>query len=320
MRILSKQHIQKLVDYDELTQALVQSLADLETGKITMPPRMHAQFGQNTLLLMPCSDAEFFCTKLVSVFPENTKKELPSIYGTVVLNDGETGKPLAVLEGSLLTGLRTGAVGRIGIRYSTPKTATSIGLVGTGAQGYFQLLFACRERALKKIHLYNPDVKTANAFRQRLLQALPDIDISISGSTQELVEQSSIIITATNSRTPVLPDQEELYTNKHIIAVGSYTPDMQEIPDAVFKQAKQIIVDSVHASHESGDVINPLKMGFIKADQVIPISKIITEKASINTKATTIFKSVGMALFDLAAAKYVYQKAIENNIGTEHDF
>lgn len=320
MRILNKENILQLADCGEIVDVLIDALKKAEEGKILMPLRMHNDFGKNSLLLMPCSDGEHFATKLVSTFPDNPKQGLPVIYGSVILNEGTSGKPLALIEGSTLTGLRTGAVGGIGIRYTSPENTETLGLIGAGVQGYYQVKFACMVRPIKSVLIFDRDTSAANDLIKKLTLEFPEIRFSIAQNVEQLLKSSKIIITATTSATPVLPEKPELLLGKHYIAVGSYTPKMQELPGKLFCLADQIIVDTEHATHESGDVIKPLKAKSIRADQVIPISKLITEKAKLSANSTTIFKTVGMALFDLAAAKYLYEKALNKEIGTEIDF
>ncbi len=320
MLILSATDLLKIVDHTELVNHIETGLRSMEANEVIMPQRMHLDFGNNTLLLMPCVGQKYFSTKLVSMFPGNSKIGLPPIFGSVVLNDGQTGKPLAMIEGSMLTGLRTGAVGGIGTRYTTRENIESIGLVGTGTQGLYQLQFILRERPVSKVYIFNQDTKVYGDFISRISADFPGTDFSIAKTTEMLVRNSDLIITATNSNSPVLPGDSGIFENKHIIAVGSYKPAMQEIPDEAFKIATHIVVDTEHAIHESGDLINPVEKGLIAKDQIIPISKVVTDKKTISKSGTTIFKSVGMALFDLAAAGYFYQKAIQSGLGTQVEF
>jgi ornithine cyclodeaminase len=320
MLILNKSDINQLVNPSELMDVLTEALIQQEDGKITMPQRMHADFDGNMLLLMPCYSGDFFATKMVSVYPENPSKELPAIYGTVVLNDGNTGKPLAMIEGSSLTAQRTGAIGGIGIRHTTPENISTVGLIGAGVQGYHQLIYACSTRPVKSVRIFDHNTDTSKTIVAKLNRDFPNIEFSVAHSVEALLKHSQLIITATASSMPVLPDKPELLLGKHFIAVGSYTPEMQELPDKLFCLTDQLIVDTEHAAHESGDVINPVKAKQISIEQVIPISKLITGQVNLSANSTTIFKSVGMALFDLAAAKYFYRKALKNKVGKEVNF
>jgi len=320
MLILNKQIIQELVDPMELMDVLEEALIQQENGKVIMPQRMHADFNGNMLLLMPCYSGDFFATKMVSVFPKNADKKLPVIYGSVVLNDGNTGKPLAMIEGSSLTAHRTGAIGGLGIRHTTPENISTVGLIGAGVQGYHQLVYACNSRQVKSVRIFDQQTVSSIKIITSLKSDFPDIDFSVAASAEELVKNSQLIITASTSEKPVLPDKPGLLVGKHFIAVGSYTPNMQELPAKLFCLTDQLIVDTEHATRESGDVINPVKANQLTKEQVIPISKLITEKVNLSASSTTIFKSVGMALFDLAAAKYFYNKALKNEAGTTVGF
>jgi len=119
--------------------AMEKAFVESARGKVHVPRRMHVDRGENSLILMPCFGDKYFSTKLVSVYPGNLRKNKPVIYGTVVLNDAATGKPLASLDGGKLTAMRTAAVGAIGVRYLAPENATSVGVIGSGVQARFQM-------------------------------------------------------------------------------------------------------------------------------------------------------------------------------------
>ena len=142
MLILNQQATLQAATYTEILAAAEKAILLYETEAYYMPNRPHFDYGQNTLLLMPCFDSQRFGTKIVSVFPENRFKNLPSIYGSMLLNDGNTGQPLTLMNAATLTALRTGAVGGVSIKYMTPDNATTLGIVGTGIQGLYQAIFA----------------------------------------------------------------------------------------------------------------------------------------------------------------------------------
>nr|NQU93042.1 ornithine cyclodeaminase family protein [Bacteroidota bacterium] len=317
MRVLNKSQILRAAVLKDLADAIVKAYQMYENGEAVVPTRMHADFDGNTLLLMPAYNKRYFATKLVSVYPDNPSKGHAAIYGSVILNNGETGEPLALLDGSTLTALRTGAVGGVGIRYTTPFETHSAGLVGAGFQGFYQLIFACMERPIKKVKVFDQNPENTQKLISKITSRLPCVKFSEATSVEELVSESEIIITATNSTRPVLPNNPELYPDKHFIAMGSFKPDMRELPDAVFTASDQLFIDTKDASHESGDVIDPLTKNLIFKESVIPFSKLVTGKVQLSYTSTTVFKSVGMALFDLVAAIMIYEKAVEKGLGVE---
>ncbi len=316
MLCLSKNDILNAVSLPAIIDAVESAMIIYEKKDFHMPMRMHADYKGNTLLLMPCFTAKKFGTKLVSLFPENTNKNLPVLFGAMILNDGQTGEPLAMLNGSKLTALRTGAVGGVGIRYLTPENITKLGIIGAGVQGLHQALFACTERKISDVFVYDQIASKVPSFIKSLSTALANVKFYQSKSTEELLKRSEVIITATNSRQPVLPDQEDLLRGRHFVGIGSYRPDMRELPDALFKILDQIFIDTEHAIEESGDMIDPVKNGWLKKDQLFTLGKLIQRKITSNGE-TTLFKSVGMALFDVVVSELIYEKAVEKGLGQE---
>jgi len=291
---------------DLWVSAMEQAFIDTANGVIQVPQRMHIDNGHNTLLLMPCFGGPYFSTKLVSVFPENIKKKEPVIYGAVVLNDGQTGKPLAVMDGSKLTAMRTAAVGALGIQYLAPENVSTLGIVGLGIQGFHQALFACHQRAIKTLWIMDRSSEVMARFAERFTAFYPDIKVVSGNNVGELCNASEIVITATGSHHPVVPDRGDWWKGKTIIGIGSYKPDMREFPDRFFKGIEQVFVDTEAALSESGDLSVPLQKGLIERSQVVPLSDLIMNRVELSGE-TRFFKSVGMAAFDLYGAKLVYE-------------
>lgn len=317
MLILNSNHIKESVSPLEILEAVEQAMLLQESGDFNMPDRLHLEKNNNVLLLMPALAGNYFSTKLVSVFPDNKKLKQPVIYGTVILNDGNTGKPLAMLDGTTVTALRTGAVGALGIAYTTPKNVESIGLFGAGYQGFHQLMFACIVRNIKQVFIYDPYNKDIELFKNQLTDLLPHINFVIEKKAEKTISKSEAIITATTSQTPVLPNNKEFLEGKHFIGLGSFKPDMREFPDELFQLLKEVIIDTDHAKHESGDIRIPLSSGKLSDTQIVRLGQVINNEINIDENSTTFFKSVGMALFDLLTAETIYEKALEKGIGTE---
>ncbi len=320
MLILNEKDIERLCDPVELTSTMESAMQCYAKGNFVMPDRMHVDFGKNTLLLMPASSDDFFATKLVTMFPDNPKRNEPVLYGTVVLCDGASGKPLAIFNGAKLTAVRTAAVGSCGVKHLSPEDADTLGLVGAGVQGYHQVLFACNNRPIKQVRIFDPWVKDLSETAKRMHQALPQVEIHIADTIEELCEQSRIIITATNATEAVLPNIKSYLERKCIVAIGSYKSEMVEIPDVLFSLIKQCFIDVDMAIEESGDLIHPLAKNLVHPAQIKLLSDILSNQLVVDTSDTQLYKSVGMALFDLYAAKYLYKKAIRSGTGQHVDF
>lgn len=298
--------IGKAAPIDRWILAMEEALKDTATGLVEVPQRMHLDRGPNTLLLMPCFGKEYFSTKLVSVFPKNYEKKEPVIYGAVVLNDGQSGKPLAVLDGSKLTAMRTAAVGAVGIKHLAPKEAERLGIIGLGIQGFHQALFACTQRSVRQLRIIDQSKETMARFTGRFNEYYPDIEVIPCKTSLDLCQASDIVITATGSHLPVVPGHAKWWMGKTLIGIGSYKPDMKEYPAEIFQDLTQVFVDTLHANVEAGDLVDPLRTGLIEERNVVPVADLILGK----TKAvgdTRFFKSVGMAAFDLYGAKLVYE-------------
>ncbi|MBS3818432.1 ornithine cyclodeaminase family protein [bacterium] len=322
MLILSQNDMLRAVSRNEIVDSVEKSMLLYEEKGFHMPERMHVDYKGNTLLLMPCFTEKSMGTKVVSLYPENAKKHIPVLFGVMVLSDGETGKPLALLNGSALTALRTAAVGSVSIRHMTSERVETLGIVGAGVQGFNQTISACTQRDFKTIYVYDKFSEKAESLGEKLTDTLKNIKVKKENSSEELLTKSDVVITATNSREPVLSDDENLFWGKHIVGIGSYKPDMREFPKALFKNIKRMVVDTEHAFVESGDLKVPVEKDWIRKDQIITMGKIISRKLAINFKGekTTVFKSVGMALFDLVVSEFIYKNAREKGIGREVRF
>jgi ornithine cyclodeaminase len=255
---------------------------------------------------MPAIGREYFSTKLVSYFPLNKNLNKPSVYGTLVLNDRKTGEPLAVIDGSKLTAMRTAAVASIGVRHLSPPEASTLGIIGAGVQGFHQALFACSQRDISKLYVFDNRREQVVRFCSELAKIFPGIKIIQASEPKELCAGSEIIITATDSPTPVLPADISFLEDKTIIAIGSYKPDMRELPDELYSLPDYIFVDTEDGLSESGDLIDPLKANLFPAERICPVYDLISGKIQPR-KDTRLFKTVGLAAFDLFAAILVYE-------------
>ncbi|MEE4241808.1 MAG: ornithine cyclodeaminase family protein [Desulfopila sp.] len=311
--------MEEIVDLDSLMDCIERAFKLYEDGAYQMPDRMHVDRPEGTILYMPCFTNEVSGTKIVSTFPENIKAGIPSIQGTMILNKSKTGETLAIMDGAMITAYRTGAVGGVGVRHTTRENCKRLGLVGTGVQGFFQVLYACAARPIEEIYIFDSDIARAQDFKDRLGVKLLSVTIHIVENAVELVQKSEIIITATPSTTPVLPDDEELLRGRHIIAIGSYKYEMRELPPALYRILDAVYIDTELAAEESGDLIVPLEEGWMQPEDYKVFGKAYRElvKMPKTQVRTTLYKSVGMALFDLLVAEAIYQSAVAKGLGVD---
>lgn len=306
MKVFNSKAIGNAATIDRWVDAMEQAFIDTANGVVEVPQRVHIDRNENTLLLMPCFGSTYFSTKLVSVFPKNLLKKEPMIYGSVVLNDGQTGKPLAVMDGSKLTAMRTAAVGAVGIKYLAPEDASTLGVVGLGIQGFHQALFACQERNIKTLRILDRSSEVMARFSKKFNAFYPKIQVVSCKTSEELCRASEIIITATGSHQPVVPARGDWWIGKTVIGIGSYKTDMREFPDTFIGDLSQIFVDTPVALKETGDLAVPIEKGIIKEKDIFPLWDLIQGNIQLSGE-TRFFKSVGMAAFDLYGAKLVFE-------------
>lgn len=324
MLLLNKQDITKAVDLNGMMDQIEEAYAIFGTDAYYMPPRPTVTHDNKTLIYMPCYTEKSLGTKMLTIFPENAKLGLPSIDGLVILNDLETGKTLSIMDGQTVTAFRTGAVAGVGIRHLAKKDAHTVGVVGAGVQSFHAALYACAAREIHTVYVYNHSDRDLTDYIARLEKAIdnPSTKVVQCKVVSDLVKASDIICTATPATDPVLPAEKALLEGKCIIAIGSYTPQMREIPDEIFELVDNVYIELPYACEESGDLSQPLATGKLTMDRVklmheLLASSVEEEKLS---KKTTYFKSVGMGLFDICVAQRLYDNAKENGFGQEVDF
>ena len=315
MIVLGKKEIEAVMDPQKMMDQIEEAYRIFKSGKYYMPPRTSVENENKTMMYMPCYTGDVIGTKILSIFPDNAKLGLPSIDGIVLLNDHETGSPAAVLDGQAVTAWRTGAVGGTGIRHLAAEDAHTAGIVGASVQGFYQAVYACAAREIHTVYVYNHSDRDLTDYLLRLKKAIdnPGTKVVQCKTVEELVRQSDIICTTTPSEIPVLPNDAELLRGKCIIAIGSYTPQMREIPDAIWDVAERVYIELPYACEESGDLCQPLAEGRLTQDRVVLMSDYLSsaDREVSGKGKTTYFKSVGMGLFDVCIAQKILEIAKE---------
>lgn len=318
MLFINKKEIQKLDQ--SLVQTAVQNAYGLVLSKsYHMPDRMHVPDGPNTLLLMPCFVHEFFATKLVSVFPQAVQWGLPVVNGVLVLADNKTGRPLALMDGAAITAQRTGAVGGLAVALLTKENLETAGIFGAGVQGLSQARYLLFNRKIKKLWIRDVNPDSAQAMAKILEKEFPWVAYGVSSSSEQMVEDCQLVVAATTSTQPLFKDDKALVKGKTFVSIGSFRPDMKEFPDAVIQSADHVYVDTLFAAKESGDICIPLENKVVKLEKIQEFARLLENRISLENK-TCFFKSVGMALFDLALASAIYQLALKEGLGQKLDF
>lgn len=235
MRYLNPSDIRQALSYEEMMAAVEEAFLLFAQGQCAMADRSALTQGSTTLATMPCFAGGYAATKLLASCPDNPRRGLPSLYGTVLLSQGDTGQPVALLEGNTLTALRTGAIGGLAAKHLAREDAATAGLVGCGVQGLHQLTFLCQVRPIRTVYLYNHGSKDLGPFCRQLeaMVAPKPLAIELCPDPDTLLAKSDIVVTATPAKAPLFADDPAPFRGKCLIAIGSWQPDMREIPEAI---------------------------------------------------------------------------------------
>lgn len=316
MLIINEHDIEAVVDAGQLIEAIERAYRIQRAISTQIPDRLHLNSSGNTYLVMPGWIDSISGTKLVSVFPQNVHHNKATINGLMVLNHAQTGEPIACINGSKLTAVRTAAVGATAAKYLAPVSAKTLGIIGTGVQAYHQSLIVSTQRPFTRLMIYGRNRTSAEQMKIDLEEKL-NIDIYVAATAEELVMESDVIVTATTSSKPVFRLNADVLHDKTFIGIGSYKPSMCEMPTSLLKVVDKIYVDTPLAKSESGDLKIPLESGMIRESDIIPFADIITGSAQKTQAPTQYVKSVGIALFDLTVGELIYSLVASKNLGTK---
>ena len=329
MLILTGDDVRKALPMNEAIEAMKLAYASLSNGTAVVPLRTRLSIPNSEALslFMPAfvhsQEGDALALKVVSLFPTNPARGLAYIQAAVLIFDSETGGAIALLEGSSLTAIRTGAAGGAAVDLLARKDSKVAAIFGAGAQARTQFEAACTARPIETVFICARNVEKAQAFAEEMKsKGFTTQDIYVAQSPKEAIEHADIICTATTSSKPVFEDRD-VKPGTHISAVGSYTPEMQEVPAETLQRAK-IFVDSRSASlAEAGDLIQPIRAGFFDEKHIVgELGEVILGRLPGRESAdeVTYFKSVGIAVQDAMAAQVTLKNARQMNIGTEVDF
>jgi ornithine cyclodeaminase len=325
LRVLSRDDIRTAVSMPRAIDIVKEAFAQLSAGKADVPVRAHIDVPRHEgiALFMPAylHDSDQLGMKIVSLFPRNLEAGIPTIHALVALLDSATGRPTAILDGTYLTALRTGAASGAATDLLARADARVAAIFGAGVQGRTQLEAVGAVRDLEAVWVYDIDETAAARFAAEMSGAgghLP-AEIHIAASAREAVAEADVICTTTTARSPVF-DHGDLKAGAHINAVGSFKPEVQEIPGETVVKAK-LVVDSREACWaETGDLIIPRDLGLISEEDVFAeLGEIVAgDKPGRESDAEiTLFKSVGNAVQDVSVAASALEEAERMRLGVE---
>lgn len=256
--------------------------------------------------------------KVVSTFTQNRKYNLPSTQGAIILLDPRTGTPEVVMDGSLITAVRTGAGSGMATDLLAREDADSVAILGTGGMAWDQLQAMREVRPVRRVYVWNRTPERAVEFADRVTRAHPELAVQVTDTPDQAVKQSLLICAATASPEPVVRGAA-LQPGTHVNLTGAHRPEWREIDSAGVLRAQVRSVDSITSGLKPGDFSMPIKAGEIQLEQIAEIGAIATDpaKGRRSAEAITLFKSVGLAAQDLAVAVQVREAARAASLGIE---
>lgn len=325
MLLLSKTDIQKVFTMEEAVEADKKAFCLFSEGKSEVPLRTNIQVPRHkgALLFMPSyiEELDTGCLKVVNVFPQNVQKGLPTTPAQVLLIDATNGLVSAVLDGTYVTQLRTGAATGAAFDVLAKRQCRKGALIGTGGQAAAQLEAMLAVRSLEEVKVFDLSKGRLQAFVEQMNKELSEYGTRIlaAQSSDDAVEDADLLICVTPSQKPVF-DGSKVKAGATVSCVGSYQPHMQEMDPVVLTRASGIYFDSREAVlSEAGDILIPLEQGIIEeSDFSGDLGDVLLGKVPgrQSDEDIIVFKTVGIGTQDLVTAKTIYDKAVRAQVGT----
>lgn len=327
MLALSGRDLRRVISMSQCIELVKAAFVELYEGRADVPLRLGLDVdpGRDVTLLMPAHLPEMKALgfKVVSVFQSNSDRKIPVTSAMVCLVDTETGVPSAVLNGSYLTQLRTGAVSGAAAELMSRENSRNLVVIGGGAQGVTQAAAIAAVRDIGRITVVDKFESSFPRFRAAIEQDWPDLSEKLHFATdgEASVREADIICLATTSKQPVF-DASWLKPGVHVSGVGSFTPEMQETPEEFVTRARIVVDMKEHALAETGDLIIPLENGTLQENDIVgELGGLVLGEFPGRTSDDewTFFKSVGNAVQDMSVAAFAVKAATEQGIGQQID-
>ncbi|MCX8204431.1 MAG: alanine dehydrogenase [Candidatus Nezhaarchaeota archaeon] len=321
--LLTYREVLPLIEMREAIEKVEEAFKLKALGKVRMPPKLYVDLPEHggDVRSMPVyvEDWGLVCVKVVNSHPRNpSERGIRAVMAIIELLDPSTGRPLAIMDGTLLTDLRTGAAGAVAAKYLAKPSVERVGFIGAGRQAYSQLeaLFST----------YGPSIKEVRAFdvaRPRALEFVNaargkyGLEARAVEDPREAVASMDIVVTATPSRRPVVMS-DWVSPGTHFNCIGADAPGKQELDPRILLRAK-LVVDDVEQAVHGGEPNVPIAQGVLKREHIYAeLGEVVAglKPGRVGRDEVTVFSSTGLAVQDLAVAKLVYEKALRAGVGS----
>jgi len=313
-RLLTAADIAKIIEMPDVLKAVETAFREYGLGKTIMPSKLYLELKQynGDFRAMPAYVEKNAGVKWVSVFPDNPQKGLPTVMAMLILNNPETGFPLAIMDATQITSYRTGAAGGVAAKYLARPESKTLGLIGAGVQARTQLLALINYFQFERIYVWSMRKEDIDSFRASFK------DLPIEGASIEKAAGCDIICTTTPARAFIVK-REWIKDGAHINAIGADAPGKQELDPKILNNAK-VVVDDIAQARHSGEINVAVKHGLFSESNIYStLGEIVTgaKKGRLGNEIT-VFDSTGLAIQDIATARMLLEAARQKGVG--HDF
>jgi alanine dehydrogenase len=322
--LLTERDVRAVLSMPDLIEAMERALSAYSSGRAVQPVRTTIQVdaAPSFFAVMPASltSPAAVGAKLVTVYPGNHDKHLPSHLATIILLDAATGGLVALMDGRYITEARTAAVSAVSVKHLAAPHAATLAIIGSGVQARSHLEAIRCVRTLKDVRVWSPTSAHAEAFAAEV-NAAGDVRVHVAPTAAVAVRGADIIALTTASRVPVIAD-EDVALGAHICAVGACRPDQREMPTALVTRARVFVDARVGALAEAGDILLPMHEGAFGADHIAgELGELLPGRVAGRQSAqqVTLFKSLGMAVEDVVTAALVVERARAAGLGRSFD-
>jgi ornithine cyclodeaminase len=323
--IVSGVDVQRALPMSECIEAVARAMRALSSGGADVPLRtvMHLPGGRNFFGVMPgyLGDPRGVGAKIITVYPDNAKRGLPSHLGLVVLFDAEIGFPLAVMDAAEITAIRTAAASAVATRALARKDASHLAILGTGEQAVTHLEAISKVRTLHLVRVWGRSIEKAECFAEAQGQRL-SVRVEVSKTAEAAVKGADIVCTVTASPEPVL-NGSWLARGAHVNLVGASRLNAREADDDVVTESRFFVDSRTSARSEAGELKHAMDAGLVNESHILgEIGDVLSGSVVGRTgdHDITVYKSLGVAAQDLAAAHVIYERAVRDGIGTRVPF
>jgi alanine dehydrogenase len=319
--IADQRAVTELLPMGECIELMERTLVSLAEGDAVLPLRssMLLPGTNNRMLLMPSALAplQALGAKIITIFPANHGGPYDAHQGVVLVFDERTGVLQAIVDATAVTALRTAGVSAVATRALARPDPTELALIGAGTQGATHLEALLLVRPIRRVRVYDRDPGRAASFAERESRRR-EVPVDVAGSAREAVEGAGIVCTLTTSREPVLRG-EWLAAGCHLNAVGAYTPETRELDGEAVRRSRLFADRRESVLHEAGELVIPVRQGLVGEDHLQgELGEVLTGRipGRRHPEEITLFKSLGLAIEDLAAAHHVLQRAVSHGGAT----